>query len=213
MAAHAAHEAGVSYRAFGGFPDAERQMVGFFVGDEIEAWQWPITCLKLAWNPKYGSVGHRDLLGALMAQGIERACTGDIALAGDCAYLYVVPEVAGYLMANMDSAGRAKLSVEQVALPEAGLEPPKGQHIRVTAPSLRLDALLSEGCRLSRAQAQQLILRGLVKLNHMEQLRCDARVSEGDLISARGHGRIRVEQVQGETKKGRIGVILFKYGD
>jgi RNA-binding protein YlmH len=42
--------------------------------------------------------------------------------------------------------------------------------------------------------------------------RSDARVEEGFLISARGYGRLRIDEVQGETKKGRIGVMLFRYG-
>lgn len=211
LAAHAANEAGVKYAAFGGYEDAERQMAAFTPDGEVEESLWPILCLKISWNPKYGDIGHRDLLGALMAQGIERACTGDIALGSGCAYLFTVPEVAPFLIANMDSAGRARLKLSEVGLDEAALEPQQGVAARVTVASMRLDALLSEGLNLSRAQAQNLISRGLVKLNHIEQLRTDAKVASGDLISARGYGRIRVGEPQ-QTKKGRIGIQLLKYG-
>jgi RNA-binding protein YlmH len=76
----------------------------------------------------------------------------------------------------------------------------------------RLDALVAGACRLSRAEAQRLIAGGLVKLNHVPCLRADARLAEGDLISVRGHGRVRVVAFQGESRRGRLIVNVFKYG-
>ena len=84
--------------------------------------------------------------------------------------------------------------------------------MRVTVQNERMDAILAAGCRLSRSEAQKLIAAGLVKLNHGVQMKGDARVQEGDLISARGYGRIKVQEMQGETRKGRQGILLFKYG-
>lgn len=84
--------------------------------------------------------------------------------------------------------------------------------MRVTVPALRLDAVLAAGYRLSRAEAQKLIRAGLVKLDHVPELRADARVEAGSLLSARGYGRLRVDEVQGETRKGRVGLMLFRYG-
>ena len=71
--------------------------------------------------------------------------------------------------------------------------------------------MIAAGWRLSRAEAQRLIAAGLVKHNHVEERRGDARVAEGDLISVRGRGRLRVESVDGETRRGRIALKLFKY--
>lgn len=212
-ARHAAKECGVKCELFGGYEGAERVMAGFTNGAPIEGWQWPMQCLKLSWNQKYASPSHRDLLGATMAQGMERACLGDIVLGDSLAYLLATPEAADYLSANMDSAGQAKLKLEMVSMDEVQPVKPKGRSIRVTVPSLRLDAVLAECGKLSRAQAQNMVARGLVKLNHLEQLRADARLSEGDLISARGVGRIRIERELGETRKGRMAVQLFLYGD
>ena len=58
----------------------------------------------------------------------------------------------------------------------------------------------------------RLIAAGLVKLNHVPQLRPDARLEEGDLISARGYGRVRVTAFQGESRRGRQVVQVFRYG-
>jgi RNA-binding protein YlmH len=77
---------------------------------------------------------------------------------------------------------------------------------------MRLDAVAAAGFSLGRAEAQELIRRGLVKLNHLPEERTDARVGAGDLISIRGYGRLRVDEEQGLTKKGRLGVQMTRFG-
>ncbi len=211
LARKAAHEQGARFEAFGGYPDAER-CLGAFAPDD-EALVWPVRCLRLDWNDKYGAPSHRDLLGAVMAQGLERSMLGDIQLGQGCAYLFCTPEAAEYLRGNLDSAGRTRLRILEIPYEEAVVAEPVGTTIRVTLASLRLDTLVSEGYDLSRSQAQSLIERGLVKLNHTEQLRTDARIERGDLVSVRGYGRLKLIEVEGETRKGRIASRVFRYGD
>lgn len=211
----AANKAGAKVSFYGGYPDAERQTAAFYDEDPPLPEEYPFLALRLSWNAKYANPGHRDLLGATMGLGIERDMTGDIVMGeyrgADCAYLFALPEVADYISANLESAGRAALKVQR-AEEELSLKPPEGDFMRVTVQNERLDAILAAGCRLSRSEAQKLISAGLVKLNHAVQLKGDFRVQEGDLISARGYGRIKVHELQGETRKGRQGILLFKYG-
>lgn len=211
----AANQAGVRTAFAGGYPDAERYIAAFYEDIPPEDWEYPVEILRISWNAKYADPGHRDLLGALMGLGIERDMTGDIVM-GDyrgnpCAYLFVMPEVADYIIGNFESAGRASLKVQRAdETPE--IRPPDGEHMRITVQNMRMDAVLAAGCRLSRGEAQKLINAGLVKLNHVVQIKSDARIEQGDLISARGYGRMKVEDIQGETRKGRIGVLVFRYG-
>ena len=128
-----------------------------------------------------------------------------------CAYLFCVPEVADYIAANLESAGRATVKVE-IAGEAPEVKPPQGELMRVTVQQERLDALLAAACRLSRAEAQRLIAAGLVKLNHEPNLHADARLAEGDLISARGYGRVQVRAFEGESRRGRRVVTVFRYG-
>jgi RNA-binding protein YlmH len=211
----AANQAGVKAVFHGGFPDAERCIAAFYDDVPPEEWEYPIEVLRISWNAKYADPGHRDLLGAVMGLGIERDMTGDIALGeyrGEpCAYLFVMPEVADYVIANFESAGRASVKVHR-ADEEPAIKPPEGTHMRITVQNMRLDAVLAAGCKLSRSEAQKLINAGLVKLNHIVQIKSDARIEHGDLISARGYGRMKVEDMQGETRKGRQGVVIFRYG-
>lgn len=211
----AASRAGMKVALWGGYEGAERCVAAFYAGDPPEAGDWPVVALRLQWNAKFANPGHRDLLGAMMGLGIEREMTGDIAMGtyrdAPCAYLFALEEVADYIAANLDSAGRASLKVS-VATETPQLIPPEGESLRLTVQQQRLDAVLAAACRLSRSEAQRLIAAGLVKLNHVPQLRPDARLSEGDLISARGYGRVKVTAFQGESRRGRQVVQVFRYG-
>ena len=206
----AARESGVCAAFFGGYEGAERRVCAFFADDPPE--KWPVRALLLAWNARFGDAGHRDLLGAAMGLGLERDALGDVCMGLDpgTAYLFCLDDVAEYVCSALDAAGRTPLRASPAA--EARVAPPEGTRFRATVQALRLDAVLAAGFRLSRAEAQRLVRAGLVKRNHAPELRPDVRVDAGDLISARGHGRLRVDEIQGETRKGRVGLALFRYG-
>ena len=211
----AANRAGARVAFWGGFEGAERVVAAFHAGDAPEAWEYPVATLRIDWNAKFANPGHRDLLGAVMGLGIDREVTGDIAMGerrGEkCAYLFALSDMADYIAATLEGAGRASVKVTVTdEAPE--LLPLEGQTLRLTVQQQRLDAVLAAACRLSRGEAQRLVAAGLVKLNHAVNTHADARLCEGDLISARGHGRIRVEAFGGESRRGRQIVTVFKYG-
>ena len=206
----AANFAGCEVAFEGGYEGAERRMAGFYAGG-AEALSFPIRRLRVDWNARYGSPGHRDILGALMGLGVGRETLGDIALLREGALLFVHEDIADYVAANLESCGRVKVRVspcgEEVAPPE-----PEGTLIYRTVPSERLDAVLSAAYDLSRQKAQEMIRAELVKVDHAVEARLDARLQEGSLVSTRGLGRFRVQEVTGLTRKGRVGLRLFVYG-
>lgn len=206
----AARSAGAETVFSGGYENAERRMAAFHDGEAPDA--FPIAALELRWNPKFATVQHRDLLGAVMGLGLDRDATGDICMGAQAglAYLFCTTDVADYIAASLESAGRASLKIAPAT--QMNIAPPEGATVRVTVQNLRLDAVLAAGWKLSRSEAQRLIAAGLVKLNHVPETRGDLRVEAGSLISARGYGRLRVDEVQGETRHGRTGVVLFRYG-
>ena len=208
----AAAQAEVQIAFHGGFEGAERRIAAFHTGEEPEPWEYPLACLEIQWNAKYANPGHRDLLGATMGLGLERSATGDIAMGAEegAAYLFAHNDVESYICANLESAGRASLKVRPCT-DEPKLREPEGIALRITVSSPRLDAVIAAGLKLSRGEAQKLISSGLVKRNHAEELRGDIHLEEGDLLSVRGHGRMRVEGFEGITRKGRQAVRLFRY--
>ena len=147
-----------------------------------------------------------------MGLGLSRDATGDIAPGAEegRAYLFVHRDVADYIRANLESAGRAALKVENMDAPPV-LREPEGTQLRATVSSERLDAVVAAGLKLSRSEAQRLIESGLVKRNHIVEQRGDQRLEEGDLLSVRGYGRMKIIEFEGRTRKGRLAVRIFRY--
>ncbi len=78
---------GVTVQSFGGYNNAERQMVAFHPDALAFPWEFPIDCLKI--EPVSGkfadALSHRDYLGALLNLGVDRSVLGDILVQDKCA--------------------------------------------------------------------------------------------------------------------------------
>ncbi len=205
MAVHAAKEARVAATFDGGWPDAERVQVCFH-----PAWaeaEYTAVWVEIRWAAKFAHVEHRDLLGSLMALGMDRGFFGDLIAMEDHAYLLALPEVAARLPVEWDKAGNVPIKVK--LLEDAPvIEPPKGDMLRDTVASLRLDCILSAGMKTSRSRAAEIIRTGAVSVNHMPDERTDRVLAAGDLLSIRGFGRIRLIEVGNPTRKDRLPVVL-----
>lgn len=205
LAIHAARQARVSASFDGGWPDAERVQVCFH-----PAWaeaEFTAVWLEISWAAKFARVEHRELLGSLMALGMDRAFFGDLLMQGDCAYLMALPEVASRLPMEWDRAGNTPIRVTLLAdAPQ--IETPQGEMLRDTVASLRLDSLLAAGMKTSRGRAAELIRMGAVAVEHMPEERVDRLIEAGQLLSVRGFGRVRLVQVGDKTRKDRLPVLL-----
>ena len=207
----AANENDVYASFYGGFESAERNICRFSAYENDDS-PCPISCVEITWNTKFASCEHRDLLGAVMGLGIERDTTGDIVVCENGrAYLFCTDDMAAYIIANLTGAGRATLKC-RVYDGEIDIPEPEGTIKRITLASERLDAVIAEAYNLSRGAAQKLVTSGLVKLDHLLEMRPDVKLKEGSLISVRGHGRTKVLSCGGTTKRGRLAYTVFIYG-
>ena len=209
LAMAAGKRARVNGSLFGGYEGAERQMARFSPDGEPDG-PFPITAIEITW-PHQQAPGHRDLLGSVMALGLDRSRIGDIVLLPDKAYLFAEATLAGEIARGLMEAGHIRLSVRLTdTLPE--LPAPEGEAMAFTVQSPRLDAVVADGFHLSRGSAAELITSGAVKLRYVPTLRPDARVEEGDAISVRGYGRLRVDGFGETTRKGRLPVKVTRFG-
>ena len=202
----------LSLEAFfwGGYPDAERCLAAVGGESEPEKDQFPLTLLESPYNSRFSSITHRDVLGAYMALGLTRDCIGDIIIRNEAIYLCALETMADFICESLHSAGRVSLSFRKIR-DLSRIPPPEGSYFRGTVSSLRLDAVLAEGFRISRTEAAELIRSGRVKLNYLPIVRTDAPVSEGAMLSLAGHGRVSLRSIDGLTKKQRIGITFFRY--
>lgn len=205
LARHCAAENGVEVAFDGGWEDAERVQCCFYPQGEEPAFtgQW----LQVDWNPRFGTVDHRALLGSLMSLGMEREMLGDLVIAPDHAFVRAMPEMAQRLPMELSRAGGTTVKVHLMDQPPV-LTPPKGMELRDTVASLRLDSVLSSGLRTSRSKAVEWIRQGLVQVNHRATERTDYPLKAGDLLSVRGFGRVRLQEAGAPTRKDRIPIVL-----
>lgn len=193
-----------SYNCYG----AERKMVGFAPkGNELKYTDFPIAALRIECRgAKFNKMPtHRDFLGAVLALGIERTKVGDIIIEDDHAIVLVHRELAAYVCANLEKVGRVSVKITEQPLQEDFEQAQKkGKEIRVTVPSLRLDAVLGSAFKLSRAEAARFIESEKVSVNWRLVTKTSYAVCEGDRITLRGQGRAHITEIAGKSKKDRI---------
>lgn len=200
--------------AFGGYPEAERKMLCYLPDylDESSLWEdgSPLICLRASFY-QGDSPNHRDFLGALMGCGISRDCVGDICVGQNSCDFFVTDEIAPYLLQNFTGAGRVKVRMSAIALSEAAIPEPEVKEIKDTLASLRLDSAVASGFRIGRSLAAQYIAAGKAAIDGLPCEKPDKPIAEGMKISIRGLGKIKIQSVNGQTKKGRISVVIHRY--
>lgn len=198
--------------AFGGYEGAQRQMLCYFP-EYLEpdfSEDAPMVCLRATYYEKE-DLSHRDFLGALMGFGIRRECVGDICVdKGSCDF-FVTEEIAPSLLQSFLEVGRVKIRLTQVALTEANIPEPEIKELHDTLASLRLDSVISSGFRIGRSLACSYISSGKAAIGGLPCEKADKQVCQGAEISVRGLGKIKLYSVNGQTKKGRISVVIHRY--
>ena len=107
---------GVVTECFGGYEQAERQMIAFHPDALAFTWEYPITCLKVEPKARKFSedLGHRDYLGAVLNLGIERSVIGDILIQEHTAWIFCHNKIADFLVDNLDRIRHTAVKVSVV---------------------------------------------------------------------------------------------------
>lgn len=205
----------VSVHTFGGYDLAERQMAAF-LPDALsylkENLTYPLVCLRI-FPPalKFAEkLTHRDYLGALLNLGMDRSMLGDILVDEKGAYCFCKESMVDFVCKNLSRVRHTVVSAEPVY--DLGeLPQPKFKEIQGTVASVRLDVLAALAFGESRSKIVPSIEGGKVYVNGRMVTSNGYNPSPGDLISVRQKGRFLYEETFGETKKGRVRVLLKRY--
>ena len=197
---------------FGGYENAERQMVAFHPDALAFTWEYPIDCLKI--EPKAikfsESLTHRDYLGALLNLGIERSVIGDIVVQEKAAWFFCQNKMTDFFLDNLCRVRHTNILITKVDDPDE-LPRPKLEAINGTCASVRLDSLIALAFGTSRSSIVHCIEEGLVFVNGKLITSNGYEPKEGDIISVRKKGRFIFDGVSRRTKKGRLGVRILLY--
>ncbi|WP_425755220.1 RNA-binding protein [Ihubacter sp. rT4E-8] len=198
-------------RFYGGYDEAERVVLVnlpdyAFLEDEN-----PLTVIRATVASGGRSLTHRDYLGSLVGLGIKRDLLGDILVRPDGADIIVLADIADFLLTHYCKAGRMPLSLEQVPISALMIPEPERKTVTDTVASLRLDSVVASAFGLPRSKAADAIKSGIVFVNHVEALKADRMISEGDQITLRGRGKARLIQVGGRSRKDRVYITIERY--
>ena len=195
----------------GGYVGAERQRAAFLSNDFAGTAAFEIEVIKAEWNGEFARLSHSDVLGSIMSLGIDREHIGDIIATKESAKILVDKKMAEYFTANLTQIGGTTVKTSIDELTSIAAKEERTKEIRATVASLRVDSIAAAGCGMSRSKAATEIEAEKVKLNWQSVKNASQSVKEGDVLSMRGRGRLEVVEVRGQTKKGRIGVLLKRY--
>lgn len=197
---------------FGGYEGAERQMAAFVPDTLAYDWEYPIACVRIGpLNIKFAeTLTHRDILGALMNLGIDRAKTGDIALCEHGFYLFCHSTLASIICDELTRIRHTSVRCSVCDLSDFSYVP-KTETTRGSVASTRLDSVMALAFHASRSSLLSLIEDGKVFVNGKLILSNAYTLKDNDIVSVRGHGKFCYTGTIGQTKKGRCMIEIKKY--
>ncbi len=199
-----------AYSFYGGYDGAERLYFGAFPEwcEEREE-LFPITPITFTYR-ECDRLTHRDFLGALMSLGLTRETVGDILIEKGRAVVFLSSDIANFALSQLDKIGRIGVKAEKgYSLPLPNMS--GFQEITDTVASPRLDCVVASLSKSSRAQAEELILNGMVLVNSVCVTKTVKTVNEDDKITIRKKGKFIIESLSQKTKKNRVILIAKKY--
>ncbi len=201
----------LTYLIYGGYPSAERAKIAimprFWLEQSVDL---NIKFLHVQASSKFNKVSHGDYLGAILSLGLKRDKVGDIIVEEQGATIVVDSLAVSFILSNLSQVKNIMVNVKEISSEEIKVQPEKTKELRGTVASLRLDALTSLGFGYSRSKIVKVIKADQVKLNWQRASDPSLQVKKGDVISLRGRGRIVIEDILGESRKGRIQVLVKK---
>jgi RNA-binding protein YlmH len=200
-------------RLDGGYPQAERQRA-IIAPDymDVETQDMGIRLLIIdSSDSKISELDHGDYLGSMLGLGLKREKIGDLHVSDRGCQCLVTEELADFIHLHLQQVHRVHVMTSIGSLDQLDPIIPKLQEMNLSVASMRLDGIVSDVCRLSRAKVMIPIKAGRCKVNWKVEEDPSRPLTEGDTISMKGFGRFVLRSVQGETKKGRIRITIAKY--
>lgn len=193
----------------GGYEEAERKCIiiypYYYNKEDIETM---ISGVRISGTFKFTNVTHRDYLGAIMSLGLKREKIGDIIVHDNYCDIILHKELEDYVIMNLEKINNVSVKNNSVNLEDIKASKLNEKELNIIVSSLRIDNIISSVLNLSRSMSNEIIKCNKVKINFKPIIRNDTQVSDGDIISIRGKGRIKINNIMGLTKKGKIKILV-----
>lgn len=172
----------------------------FYVFDEED---YDLALLEIDFASKFSQISHSQVLGTFLVQtGIKRKEIGDIIVTDNKVQVFVSKHLVE-IFKSIKKIGRTSVKIEEQALTEILKVTDSSVSSIILVDSLRIDKVIAISFKISRNIATNMLESNKVKINYLEMDKKDFSVGEGDLISVRGFGRIKIVKLLGQSKKGK----------
>ena len=209
-----------NYVALGGHHEAERTLIILYPSKLEEVFKnnhfdydtiFSVIRITLP-NELKGMYHHRDYLGAVIKIGIKREKVGDIITSINGADFIVQKDATKYILEGLKKLTRfSKSKFDVLSIKELNEEKQTIQKLKIIIPSMRIDSIVSEVIRTSRAKTVGIIKEERIFVNHELITKSSKEVKQGDIITVRGKGRFVVGNIINTTKKGNLVLEIEKH--
>lgn len=209
-----------NYVAYGGYKTAERTILIFYpskLEDVFAENRFDFNTIFsviniLLPNELKGMYSHRTYLSGIIKTGIRREKVGDILSNKNGANIIVLKDSIEYVLDGLKTLTRfGKSELRELKLQDLEIEEPKTIVTNAIIPSMRIDSLVSEMAKTSRAKAAEIIKEERVFINHELVVKSSKEAKENDIVTIRGKGKFKVGAIINSTKKGNLVVQIEKY--
>ncbi|BDR56221.1 YlmH/Sll1252 family protein [Xylocopilactobacillus apis] len=196
----------VNFKFWGGYEEAERKVVIAFCSNLKEDSllnNFNLSVVEASLND-FSSISHRQVLGSLIHNGINREVIGDILITSRKIQIIIKSSILKFLIENPLNVNKNILNFREIGFDQIEKPVVKSLLKTDTVPSLRLDAFLSKVLNISRLKSQTLISQGKVFVDFKPVSKSAYVLTKNEFVTARGFGRIKLNRVIGRSKKNKI---------
>ncbi len=205
-------------KLYGGYEEAERKIAIIYpesYSDNMLQKNYDkllkVVRVKLP-EEEIGKYSHRNYLGGIVKLGLKREKVGDIIVSKEGADIIVVEDLSTILKEQLPSLTRFENSkIDIISLEKLQKKELTVEEIKIIVPSLRLDNIVSDLAKTSRSKAAQIINQERVFVNGQNEIKLSKQLKLKDIITIRGKGRFIIKEFCGNTRSGRIVVLIEKY--
>lgn len=196
---------------FGGNDSAERKRAHIYPSFfQVDKDDFKLTLFEIKYPTKFTKIEHPQVLGSLMSLGLKRAKFGDIVCLDNRIQFVVATEISDYIKFNLQAIGKAPVQLVEMTMDHMIQHVENWDEEVMTVASMRLDVMISNAYHIPRKKIQSHIENEYVKVNWKVVDHSSFECKEGDIISIRGLGRMKIISTSGMTKKEKIRILFAK---
>lgn len=186
----------------GGYEGAEMQRAIFYPDYyQPRMADFNLQLFIIDYPAKFAELHHRQVMGTLIGDGLERSAFGDILHDNQNWQVIIKQEIDDFVLKQVDRIGRNHIRMKTASFDEIIRPEDDYEDSQISVSSLRLDTIISSAFHYSRNRSKDLIKHGDVRVNWKTEERPDYELAVNDMVSVRHAGRFKIVDNTGKNKK------------